>query len=317
MMVFAPSLSAAFARSVLEQFGGTLASCEEREFDGGEHKIRPLAEVRNRDVFVIQSLCGEPLASANDKLCRLLFFIGALKDAGAERVTACIPYLAYARKDRRTQPRDPVTIRYVAAMFEAVGTDRVVALEVHNEAAFDNAFRCETLRLDAAQVFSDQLAVMLDSSPVCVASPDTGGIKRAQRLRETLADRLRRDVDFAFMEKRRALGVVSGETFVGDVAGSNVILYDDLISSGATIMRATKAARTAGAKHVYVATTHAVFQQAALQLFDKDGPDKVLVSDSIALAHALAATTKSRLRVCSVAPLFARAITELSAGVVP
>lgn len=112
--------------------------------------MRLLVEVRGADVYVVQSLCGDAHASANDKLCRLLFFAGALKDAGARRVTACLPYLAYARKDRRTQERDPVTTRYVAALFEAVGIDRVIVLDVHNEVAFDNALRCPTLRLESA-----------------------------------------------------------------------------------------------------------------------------------------------------------------------
>jgi len=98
-----------------------LSAHEERGFEDGEHKIRPLAEVRRQDVFVIHSLYGDAEQSPND---RLLFFIGALKDAGAERVTAVVPYLCYARKDRRTQPRDPITTKYVACLFEACGADR-------------------------------------------------------------------------------------------------------------------------------------------------------------------------------------------------
>ena len=93
--------------------------------------------------------------SANDKLCRLLFFIGALKDAGAARVTAVTPYLCYARKDRRTKPNDPVTTRYIAGMFESVGTDCVVTLEVHNPVAFENAFRCRTIALTGTPLFVD------------------------------------------------------------------------------------------------------------------------------------------------------------------
>src|SRR3974390_875171 len=109
-----------------------LAAHEEREFEDREHKARPLETVRGADVFVLHSLHSGPEQSANDKLCRLLFFIGALKDAGAARVTAVTPYLCYARKDRRTKPSDPVTTRYVAGLFESVGTDAVVSLEVHN-----------------------------------------------------------------------------------------------------------------------------------------------------------------------------------------
>lgn len=311
MMLFAPNHSVAFARVVAELLGHPLSPGEEREFDGGEHKMRPLADVQGRDVCVIQSTCGDARASANDKLCRLLFFVGALKDAGVRHVTAVVPYLAYARKDRRTQPRDPVTTRYVASMFEAAGIDRVVVLDVHNEAAFDNAFRCPTVRLEAAEVFATALAPDLAGKPVVVASPDVGGVKRAQRMREILAGQLGLEVDFAFVEKRRAHGIVSGHAFVGQVEGSEVILYDDMIATGTTILRAAQAARGAGAAHVYVAAPHAAFLPAAIQMFGNDGPDALLVSDSIALAPAFSSQVGARLRICSVAPLIARTIAEL------
>ena len=109
--------------------------------------------VRGRDVYVIQSLYGDPKQSVNDKLVRLLFFLGALRDASAGHLTAIIPYLAYARKDRKSKVRDPVTTRYVATLFEAVGTDCVVTLDVHNLAAFQNAFRCRTEHLEAVALF--------------------------------------------------------------------------------------------------------------------------------------------------------------------
>ena len=126
------------SRTLGEQVSARLAiepsPHEEREFEDGEYKARPLISVRGNNVFVIQSFYGDDRQSGNDKLCRLLFFIGALKDAAAARVTAVVPYLAYARKDKK--PRDPVTTRYVAALFEAVGTDAVMTLDVHNLAAF-------------------------------------------------------------------------------------------------------------------------------------------------------------------------------------
>lgn len=309
MLLFAPKHSFALARRIADVLGTSLAPSEEREFDGGEHKMRPLQDVQGERVFVVQSLHGDAQASANDKLCRLLFFAGALRDAGAAHVTACLPYLAYARKDRRTQPRDPVTTRYVAALFEAVGVDRVVALDVHNEAAFDNAFRCETVRLEATGTLLDQLP---QTGRIVVASPDVGGVKRAQRLRDTMQRRFGRDIDFAFMEKRRAAGIVSGEALVGDVTDSDVILVDDMIVSGTTILRATQAARRAGARRVNVVATHAVFQPAALQLFAEGGPDAVVVSDSVALPAAFAAVPAGQLRVCSIAPLFAATIAQIS-----
>jgi ribose-phosphate pyrophosphokinase len=313
-LIFAPEHSAALAQSVARSLGLDVAASEEREFDGGEHKMRPLVDVRGRDVFVIQSLAGDARASANDKLCRLLFFLGALKDAGAASTTACTPYLCYARKDRRTQPRDPVTTRYIAALIEAVGTRRVIVLDVHNDAAFDNAFRCETVRLAGGSVFAEPLTGLLDQGSLTVASPDVGGVKRAQALRELLAGLLDAAPEFAFMEKRRARGTVSGEALVGDVAGRDVVIHDDLIASGGTVLRATHAARAAGARRVLVAATHAVFAPDARRLFEPGGPDLVLVSDSIALTSTFQPWVGNTLRVCSAAPIIAAAIRDAAAA---
>lgn len=130
--LFSLNATRPLGEKVSEKLGIPLSQHEEREFEDGEHKIRPLVNVRGCDVFVLHSLYSEPNATVNDKLCRLLFFIGALKDAAAERVTAIVPYLCYSRKDRKTKPRDPVTTRYVASLFEAVGGDRLVTLDVHN-----------------------------------------------------------------------------------------------------------------------------------------------------------------------------------------
>lgn len=309
LRIFAPRTSAALGTEIAKLLGIELARSEEREFEGGEHKMRSLENVCGRDVVVVDSLNGVDDMSANDKLCRLLFFIGSLKDAGAASVTACVPYLCYARKDRRTQPHDPITTRYVAAMFEAVGTDRVIGLDVHNEAAFDNAFRCKTIRTEGHEVFMPHLSKPIDLSRCVVASPDIGGVKRAQRLQEAISIEFKRDIGFAFMEKRRARGVIAGDAFVGLVDGADVLLYDDMIVSGGTILKATQAARAAGAKKVVVAATHAAFTDDALKLFAADGPDLVLVSDSIALSGSVIEKASSRLQICSSAPALAKAIS--------
>jgi len=214
LCLFALHSTAALGTAVAAALNKPLAAHEERVFEDGENKTRPLEAVRGADVFVLQSLNGEPEQSANDKLCRLLFFIGALKDAGAARVTACVPYLCYARKDRRTKPNDPVSLRYVASLFEAVGTDAVLTLDVHNPAAYENAFRCPTIALTAAPLFLDYVKALGDE-PVCVVSPDPGGTKRADIFREALENVLGRPVGKAFADKRRSAGVVSGDLFVG------------------------------------------------------------------------------------------------------
>jgi hypothetical protein len=123
MKFFALDATKSFGERVADNMGVSLSPHEEREFEDGEHKGRPLVCVRGSDAYVIQSLHGGPEQSVNDKLVRLLFFIGALREGGAQRVTAVIPYLAYARKDRQTKTRDPVTTRYLAEILEAAGAD--------------------------------------------------------------------------------------------------------------------------------------------------------------------------------------------------
>jgi ribose-phosphate pyrophosphokinase len=225
-----------------------------------------------------------------------------------------VPYLAYARKDRRTQPQDPGTTRYVAALFEAVGCDRVVVLDVHNEAAFDNAFRCETVRLEADALFAATVAVPAEKSRVVVASPDSGGVKRAEQFRMKVEALSRGGIDFAFMHKLRQHGQLSGDTLVGDVKDAEVLIYDDIIASGSTIMRTVRAARSAGARTVRVFATHPVFTAEAIQLFGDDGPDSVTVSDSVPIRGQYASLLQGRLRVCSAAPLFAECIRRLHQG---
>ena len=221
---------------------------EEREFEDGEHKARPLVSVRDRDVYVLQSLHSDAQQSVNDKLVRLLLFLGALKDASAARVTAVVPYLAYARKDRKSKPRDPVSTRYVAQLFEAVGVDCIVTLDVHNLAAFQNAFRCRCENLEANPLFVAHFAGRLADADVVVVAPDAGGIKRAEDFRRRLAAALGRPVPMAFAEKHRSSGIVSGEALVGDVSGRVAIIVDDLISGGTTAARAAQACRARGAQ---------------------------------------------------------------------
>ncbi len=247
LCLFALTESRPFGERVAAGLGVALSRHEEREFEDGEHKVRPLEYVRGADVYVMQSLYAEPGRSVNDKLCRLLFFIGALKDASAQRVTAVMPYLCYARKDRRSKPRDPVTTRYVAQLLEAAGVDHVVTLDVHNLAAFENAFRCGKDHLEARPLFVDYLADELAGRAAVVVSPDVGGVKRAEALRLTLSRRTGREAGMAFLEKYRSQEVVSGEAVVGDVQGKVALIIDDLIASGGTLARAARACRKRGA----------------------------------------------------------------------
>jgi ribose-phosphate pyrophosphokinase len=314
LRLFALNASRDLGELVASRLGVALAPHEEREFEDGEHKARPLASVRDADAYVLHSLHGSPGQSANDKLVRLAFFAACLKDAGAERVTAVVPYLCYARKDRRTQPRDPVTTRYVAQVLEACGVDRVVTLDVHNLAAFQNAFRCETVHLEARLLFMRHFAERIGQEDIVVVSPDAGGVKRADRFRTSLAAALGRPLTNAFIEKYRAKGVVSGEAVVGDVRGRVAIIVDDLISTGGTILRGAKACRALGAKAVYAAATHGVFSANAADMIADAALDETVVTDSVTPLPLDATTLGGKLVVLDVAPLLAQSIRRLHEG---
>lgn len=314
LCLFALDASRAYGERVASALGVALARHEEREFEDGEHKARPLENVRGQDVYVIHSLYGEPGMSANDKFIRLLFFIGTLKDASAARVTAVCPYLAYSRKDLRTQPRDPVSSRYVAQLFEAVGTDRVVTLDVHNLAAYQNAFRIPAEHMEARNLFVAWFTARLRDEAIVVMSPDTGGIKRADAFRDSLSRALGRPVAAAFMEKRRSGGVVSGEAVVGDVAGRTILIIDDLISSGATLARAAAACKALGARRVFAAASHGLFAETAAGVLASPALETVLVTDTIPPLRLPPALLGSRVEVLDSAPLVAEAIRRLHSG---
>ena len=313
LCLFALQATATFGATVAAGLGQPLAAHEEREFEDQEHKTRPVANVRGADVFVLQSLHSGPQQSANDKLCRLLFFIGALKDAGAARVTAVTPYLCYARKDRRTKPSDPVTTRYVASLFEAVGTDSIVALDVHNPAAFENAFRVPTVALTAAPLFVEYVK-RLTEQKLCVVSPDAGGAKRADLLHESLEAALDRSIGKGFAEKRRSAGIVSGDLFVGEVEGATALIVDDLISTGSTLLRTALAARQAGAKRVLALVTHGLFMPGAEAVLADPAIDRVVVTDAVPVFRITAQAARSKIDVISAAPLFAACLRRLHGG---
>ncbi len=310
--LFALHGSREFGEKVAAALELALSPHEEREFEDGEHKARPLLSVRGEDVYVIQALYSDRAASVNDKLVRLLFFLGTLRDAGAARVTAVMPYLAYARKDAKTQPRDPVTTRYVAALFEAVGVDRVVTLEVHNLAAFQNAFRARTEHLDTAALFARHFAGLLeDDKEIVVVSPDPGGVKRAERLRRSLGRLCGSELPLAFIEKARAHGRLTTGRLVGDVAGASAIIVDDLISTGRTLAHAAETCRAGGARRVYGAAAHGLFTGDASQVLRGNAFDQLVITDTVPPFRLASSVVQERLVILSVAPLFAAAIRRL------
>lgn len=311
--LFALNASRDFGEQVAAALGIALSAHEEREFDDGEHKSRPLINVRGKDVFVIQSLYGDKQHSVNDKLMRLLFFVGALNDASAQRVTVIVPYLCYARKDRKSQTRDPVTSRYVAALFEAVGTDRILTLDVHNLAAYQNAYRCRTDHLNATMLFAHHFAPLLRDANVAVVSPDVGGIKRAEQFRVALSRLLGTTPSAAFLEKYRSQGVITGDAIIGDIHGRVAILVDDIINTGSTIARAVKACHAQGATAIYAAASHGVFTDGANRELAEASLTKVVITNTVPPLR-LESTVGEKIIILNAAPLFAQAIICIHTG---
>lgn len=314
LRLFALNASRDLGERVARALGSPLAPHEEREFEDGEHKARPLESVRGRDVYVLVSLYGDPRQSVNDKLVRLLFFLGALRDASAGRITAVIPYLCYARKDRRSKSRDPVSTRYVAGLLETVGADRVLTLDVHNLAAYENAFRIRADHLQAKRLFVDEFIPRIGREPVVVVSPDVGGVKRAEDFRQALSRRLGREAGGAFLEKYRSAGVVSGAAVVGDIEGRVAIIVDDLISTGGTIARAVAACRSRGARAVYAVATHGIFVGEAARMVADPGLERLVVTDTIPPFRLDPALVRRKVTVLDTAPLFAEAIRRIHTG---
>ncbi|HEY9118561.1 MAG TPA: ribose-phosphate diphosphokinase [Marinobacter sp.] len=308
-VLFALEGSQAFGHAVASQLGVNLAAHEDRAFEDGEHKSRPLESMRGRDVYVLHSLFGEEALSVNDKLLRLLFFIATIKDAGAKRVTALLPYLSYARKDRRVKHQDPVTTRYVAQLFEAMGVDCVVALEVHNRGAFDNAFRCRTMHLEAHSLFVNTILDRVGNEPVVIVSPDAGGTKRVDRFRDAWAETAGEQPPTAFLEKRRTDGEISGDAVVGDMTGRVAIIVDDMVASGTTLLRAAEACKNKGATRVFGVITHALFGPGSEQLYRAGAMDQLFITDSVTPQRA--PDGQDQVTTLPVAGLFAQAVREL------
>ena len=315
MLLFALDATRDFGAAIARELAVPLAPLEERTFEDGEHKIRPLVDPDGADVYVVQSLHGGPAASGDDKLVRLLTFIAALRDHGARRITAVTPYLAYARKDRRTKPFDPVSLRVIAQLFEAVGCDGLITLEVHNVAAFDNAFRRRAVNLEPYALYIAAAAPLIGDAPVTVASPDVGGVKRAQLWREALEAAWQRPVGQAFVDKRRSAGVVSGgEIVTGDVRDATVLVVDDLIATFGTIERAASALVAAGAQRVLAFAAHGLFVGPANESVQRAPVERIFVTDTVPLSRLTTPAARQRVEVLPCAALFAAEIRRQHAA---
>ncbi len=248
--------------------------------------------------------------------------IGSLKDASAHEVTAIIPHLGWARQDRKTASREPVTTKYRAKILEAVGMDRGLFFDVHNLSAEQNAFNVPIDNLEAKNLFADYCAEKLKSSKkIAVLTPDAGGLHRANSFRGALVKRLRRIdpkltddiIEIAIFDKIRVKGKVRGGRIIGDVDGADVIAYDDMISTGSTMKAACKCAERAGGNLFAICATHGLFCGTANEVFD-DFDTRIVVTDTVD-SFRLNENNLKKVQVVSTAGMMADAITRIHYGI--
>ncbi len=259
-----------FAEKIAEYLNTKLTDALITRFSDGEIRVQINENVRGSDVFVIQSLCNP----ANDNIMELLLILDALKRSSAHRITAVIPYYAYARQDRKDKPRVPISARLLADLIETAGADRVLTIDLHS-AQIQGFFNIPVDNLYALPVIYKYLKEK-NLEDIVVVSPDAGGVERAR----TLANKL--NGGLAIIYKRRpAPNVVETLDVIGEIKGKNAIIIDDMIDTAGTITAAAKMLVEKGAKSVIAACTHPVLSGPAVERLKNSAIDEVIVTDTI------------------------------------
>jgi ribose-phosphate pyrophosphokinase len=275
------------------------------KFRNEECRIEIKENVRGAEVFVVQSLCRSLTGNTvNDSILELLLMVDALRRASAYRITAVIPYYGYAKQDKKTKGREPISAKLVANMIETAGARRMVTLDLH-AAQIQGFFDLPVDNLEAAPSLCSYLKQQrLDGHKIVVVSPDAGGVPRAEKI----AKRLRSTLAIVF--KRRPEPDVSEVTeIVGDVKGKVAVVVDDMISTGGTLAKAAEALIARGATQVYCCATHGIFAGDAIRVLDESPIERVVVTNTIPSAELPA-----KFKVLSIAQIFADAIKRITSN---
>ncbi|ASG19942.1 ribose-phosphate pyrophosphokinase [Nitrospirillum viridazoti] len=271
-----------------------------RRFSDMEVFVEILENVRGEDVFVIQSTSYP----ANDNLMELLVTIDALRRGSARRITAVLPYYGYARQDRKTGPRTPISAKLVANLITTAGANRVLTMDLH-AGQIQGFFDIPTDNLVAAPVFVQDIEATMGRQNLMIVSPDVGGVVRAR----AIANRL--DADLAIIDKRRErAGVSEVMNVIGDVSGRDCILVDDIVDSAGTLCNAAVALKERGAKSVRAYVTHGVLSGGAVARVAQSPLEALITTDSIQATEAV--RVSRNVRHLTVAPLIAEAIERIS-----
>lgn len=270
--VFALSASQDLAKSIAKNLGTELGKSRVHHFADGEILVEIDESVRGKDVYIVQSTSNP----VTENLMEILVLTDALKRASAKEITAVIPYFGYARQDRKAKPRQPITSRLVADLLSVAGVDRVVTVDLHAR-QIQGFFDIPVDEMEALPLLYKYF-VEKNIPDLCVVSPDHGGATRARKLSEAL------DCPIAIIDKRRPKpNVAEVMGIIGDVAGKNCILVDDMIDTAGTICAGANVLKEKGAKDVYIACTHGVLSGPAPQRLQDCAAKEVVITDTIAI----------------------------------
>jgi len=266
-------------------------------FSDGEVRIKIEENVRGKDVFVVQSTCSP----VNESIMELLIMIDALKRASANRITAVMPYFGYARQDRKDQPRVPITAKLIANLLTTAGANRVLALDLH-AGQIQGFFDIPVDHIFAIDVFVDYFKKIGENNLVIV-SPDVGGIKMARAYAKKF------NAGLAIVDKRRNSPEATEVMHIlGEVNGKNVIMVDDIIATGSSLVEAAGALKKSGARKIFAAVSHGILSANAVEKLENSDIDYLVVTDSIPLGEE---KKSKKIKTVSVSKLFAEAIKRI------
>ncbi|MGB0682627.1 MAG: ribose-phosphate pyrophosphokinase [Magnetovibrionaceae bacterium] len=300
MKILACNSNRPLAEAISAYLNEPLTKASVRRFSDLEVFVEIQENVRGEDVFVVQSTSYP----ANDNLMELLVCIDALRRGSANRITAVIPYFGYARQDRKSGPRTPISAKLVANLITQAGADRVLTLDLH-AGQIQGFFDIPLDNLFAAPVFTDQIKQRYNGDDLVIVSPDVGGVVRAR----IIAKRL--NADLAIIDKRREkAGVSEVMNIIGDVDGRSCLLVDDIVDSAGTLCNAAVALKDKGATAVSAYVTHGVLSGGAVARVSASPMERLIITDSIQATEAV--RVSHNIEQLSIAPLMAEAIHRIS-----
>ena len=295
--LFAPNSNRPLAEKIAEHIGIPLSKCDVGRFSDGEITVSGRETVRGSDVFIIQSTCPP----VNDNIMELLIMIDALKRASAGRITAVIPYFGYARQDRKSKPRDPISSKLVSNLITAAGADRVLTMDLH-AAQIQGFFDIPVDHLIGMPI----LAKHYENEPkenLVVVSPDLGSVTRARNFAGKL------NAPIAIIDKRRPKPNVSEiMNIIGEIVDKDILIIDDIVDTAGTLCNAANALKERGARSIRACATHGLLSGPAIERIQNSALDELLILDTIPLTPE---KRIDKIKVETVAPLFAQAISRI------